>query len=215
MRIEASDSSGHGRTNKVLVDVSFNHRLHRCFQSLIDNFFWNNTFSNDALPASLQPIRGCCLFVGAHVARQGNQLKLWEFGPKQINDCQGSFAHHVHPHGITRKANKTQVYIPSCHSGRARLELSERSCGLKCSLHGGKVRGFVAPKFEASCFHRRWHSNARSSSNAVSNHHCIRTGDADSFASAVSTGYQTSFGCGHWNIDCHVVNTKRSNHSDW
>ncbi|VEU40590.1 unnamed protein product [Pseudo-nitzschia multistriata] len=166
-------------------------------------------------PAMADPIRFLlrlvCTNAATVVLRVGNQLARRKIALQCFDDGKGSLRDHVHSHGISRKANQSQVHILPCDGRVALLELAKACRGLKGLLQNGKVLGLLAPDFQVRGFHRRAHAEAGGTGDPVA--HDSRLGTAslrNGLGPTIGRGHQASLRGGHRDVYRFAVEGQRA-----
>jgi len=122
--IVTTNGASYGRTNEVLGDVDLDHGLRSGLEDALDNIAGEDSFSNNGLATTLNPINCRGFLVSADVTRECNDLERGELAKQEHEGLVGTLADHVHTHAITGSGGEAEEEVATNNSGLDALKAS-------------------------------------------------------------------------------------------
>ena len=129
--VESSDTSSHGGTDQVLLDVDLDQTLDSGLQDGLDDLARNDSLSDNGLATTFDPVDGSGLLVGTVVTREGEDDHSGELELHASQSGLGTLGNHVHTHSVTGLGSESDVKSTSSHGNLYLAQLGETGCLLE------------------------------------------------------------------------------------
>ena len=199
MSIETTNTASHGTPNQILLLVEVAQIFNGSLQHLLDDLARNDSFSDNALAASLNPIDCSGLLVRAVVAREredGHTRELLAHDGEGLLDTLGD---HVHAHSVTSRGCKPDIQRPPGERTAQALQPRKARGRVERIAEGDAAFRRVDPPLRLGCL-----DDVREFDNGPTGHCILREDGGHSptsierFASTRSGRDERPFRGGHW-----------------